>query len=203
MIVIIDYDMGNLGSIKNMLHRIGCDEVVISRDHNDIIRADKLILPGVGAFDQGVNNLIRFDLFDTIKKAVVEDGKIIMGICLGMQLLGRRSEEGVETGLNLIPFDSIRFRLGNDYKIPHMGWSDIEIEKDDPITDNMHNVEQRFYFVHSYHAQCDNESDVLMNCEYGYKFAAAVSCDNVYGFQFHPEKSHKYGMELLKNFVRI
>ena len=201
MIVIIDYDMGNLGSIKNMLHRIGCNDVKISRELTDIDAADKLILPGVGAFDQGVNNLKRFDLYDSIRNAANQGCKDIMGICLGMQLLGRYSEEGNLEGLGLIPFDSMRFKLDGDYKVPHMGWYDVKIQKDIAIVDGMSEQEQRFYFVHSYHAVCDNGSDVLMTCEYGYEFAAAVSKENIYGFQFHPEKSHKYGMQLFKNFI--
>jgi glutamine amidotransferase len=195
--------MGNLGSIKNMLHRIGCDEVIISRDPSDIEKADKLILPGVGAFDQGIKNLTDFGLFDAIKAAVIGQKTPIMGICLGMQLLGRKSEEGSAEGLALIPFDTVRFKLDENYKIPHMGWSDVEITKRDNMTQNLSDAEQRFYFVHSYHALCDNEADVLMTCEYGYKFAAAVSHDNVFGFQFHPEKSHKYGMELFKNYIKV
>ena len=203
MIVIIDYDMGNLGSIKNMLHKIGCNDVKISREISDIENADKLILPGVGAFDQGVNNLNRLGLYSAIQSAVCEGNKPIMGICLGMQLLGRRSEEGELTGLELIPFDSKRFVLNSDFKIPHMGWSEIKIKKDELIVRNMTKDEQRFYFVHSYHAVCDNQEDILMTCDYGYEFTAAVSRGNVFGFQFHPEKSHKYGMELFKNFVMV
>lgn len=203
MIAIIDYDMGNLGSIKNMFHRIGCDDVKISREPAEIISADKLILPGVGAFDQGVNNLCKYGLFDIIKDAVLVEHKPIMGICLGMQLLGRRSEEGEKQGLGLIPFDSKKFRLGSEYKVPHMGWSDVKIKKHCSMVDNMHDLEQRFYFVHSYHAVCDDSKDELMTCEYGYEFTAAVSKDNVFGFQFHPEKSHRYGMELFKNYVKV
>lgn len=203
MIVIIDYDMGNIGSIKNMLHKIGADDVLISREPDDLEEADKLILPGVGAFDQGVNNLHKYGLFDLIKDAVTTKGKVIMGICLGMQLLGRGSEEGTLDGLGLLEFDSVRFRLDNNFKVPHMGWSDVEIYKDEPIVETLSEMDPRFYFVHSYHAVCDNESDILMTCEYGYQFAAAVSNENVYGFQFHPEKSHRYGMELMRNYLKV
>lgn len=203
MIVIIDYDMGNLASIKNMLHKIGYDEVKISRNIDDIKNADKLILPGVGAFDQGVSNMHSFGLFDAIKDAVLKDNKPIMGICLGMQLLGRKSEEGELEGLSLLPFDSVRFRLNDDYKIPHMGWSYVDIKKEDSIVDDMQRDENRFYFVHSFHAVCDDTSDVLMTCNYGYDFVAGISKGNIYGFQFHPEKSHKYGMQMFKNFVRV
>ena len=203
MIVIIDYDMGNLGSIKNMLHRIGCDDVKISNELSDISAADKLILPGVGAFDQGMNNIHERGLYSAIRMAVLDRKKPIMGICLGMQLLGRKSEEGTQEGLGLIPFDTKKFVLSTDYKIPHMGWSDVTVMKDEPIVSNMTEQEQRFYFVHSYHAVCDDKADVLMTCNYGYEFTAAVSRGNIYGFQFHPEKSHRYGMELFKNFVKV
>lgn len=202
MIVIIDYDMGNLGSIKNMLHKVGCKDVVISGNVADLKKADKLILPGVGAFDQGVKNLKKLGLYTVLQQAASEEHKTIMGICLGMQLLGRKSEEGVLEGLGLIPFDSKRFLLGDEFKVPHMGWSDVKICKDDPIIDDMPLKGNRFYFVHSYYALCDNKNDILMTCEYGTEFTAAVSRDNIYGFQFHPEKSHKYGMELFENFVK-
>ena len=202
MILIIDYDMGNIGSIKNMLHKIGCNDVIISNNPERIQEADKLILPGVGAFDRGVKNLKELGIFDEIKEVSLNNKKPIMGICLGMQLLGRKSEEGLLEGLNLIPFDSVRFRLSDEYKVPHMGWNDVIVCKKDAIIDESM-INQRFYFVHSYHAVCDNQQDILMKCQYGYEFAAAVSKDNVYGFQFHPEKSHRFGMELFRKFVEI
>lgn len=203
MITIIDYDMGNVASIKNMFHKIGADDVKISRAKDDILEADKLVLPGVGAFDQGIINLKGFGIYDLIREAVLDKHIPIMGICLGMQLLGRKSEEGKLEGLALIPFDSVRFNLPYEYKVPHMGWNNVLIKKNSSIVDNMTGTEQRFYFVHSYHAVCDDTADILMTCNYGYEFVAAVSRDNVFGFQFHPEKSHKYGMEIFKNYVRM
>ena len=204
MIVIVDYDMGNLASIKNMLHKIGDDSAIISHDCKDIENADKIILPGVGAFDQGVQNLKRFGLDLAIKNSVLNKKIPILGICLGMQLLGEGSEEGNLSGLGLIPFHSIKFNLDtNEYKIPHMGWDEIRIRKIDPIITDMDKDMQRFYFVHSYHAVCDNENDVLMTCNYGYEFAAAVSKENIYGVQFHPEKSHKFGMQLFRNYLGV
>lgn len=203
MITIIDYDMGNLGSIKNMLHKVGYNDVKISSEVKDIQDADKLILPGVGAFDQGMDNINRLGLYDPIRDAAINRRKPIMGICLGMQLLGKASEEGTKEGLSLVPFKSVRFTLGPEYKIPHMGWSDIKIKKIDAMVDNMVDESNRFYFVHSYHAVCEDEADTLMTCDYGYEFTAAISHDNIYGFQFHPEKSHRYGMELFKNFIKL
>lgn len=202
MIVIVDYDMGNLASIKNMLHKIGVDSAVISRDFKDIECAEKIILPGVGAFDQGIQNLKKYSLDEAIKSSVLNYNRPILGICLGMQLLGDGSEEGNMPGLGLIPFHSIRFKFDtNEYKIPHMGWDEVTIKKNDPIVSDMYEELQRFYFVHSYHAVCDYEDDILMTCNYGYEFVAAVSKGNVYGFQFHPEKSHKYGMQLFRNYL--
>ncbi len=204
MILIIDYDMGNIASIKNMLHRVGCDDVMISGDRADFPMADKFILPGVGAFDQGVKNLKDKGLFDAVAEYALEKKKPVMGICLGMQLLGNKSEEGTMSGLGLIPFDTVRFDLGSEYKVPHMGWDEVNIiKKESPIVAGTDEETQRYYFVHSFHAKCEDESNMLMTCNYGYEFPAAVIKDNVYGFQFHPEKSHRFGMKLFENFVSI
>lgn len=203
MIAVIDYGMGNVGSILNMLKKIGVP-AVLSDDTYELEKADKLILPGVGTFDSGMRKLREKGLEDVLKRHAVENGKPLLGICLGMQLLGRKSEEGKEAGLNLIPFDNKRFDFKGDtqLKIPHMGWDLTEtVDADDPLVAGL-SPAQRYYFVHSYHPVCDNESNVLMHCEYGYSFAAAVKKANIYGVQFHPEKSHKFGMALLDNFAR-
>lgn len=202
MIAVINYGMGNTGSIVNMLHKIG-EEAVVTEDKNVLEEADKIILPGVGAFDHGMENLHEKDLVSTIQKVTAEKGTPFLGICLGMQLLGKRSEEGNSEGLGLIPFESIRFRFDADsaLKIPHMGWDIVEFEQEDKILSDLQGT-QRYYFVHSYHAVCEDAQNILMTCEYGYRFPAAVKKDNIYGFQFHPEKSHKFGMKLLENFVR-
>lgn len=204
MIAVIDYGIGNVGSILNMFHKIGVPSI-LTNDIEQIRKADKLVLPGVGAFDIGMQRLNESGLADAIKKHAVEDQKPLLGICLGMQMLGRKSEEGKESGLGLIPFDNKRFVFeGNTQllKIPHMGW-DIAVttEKGGPLVEGLP-PEQRYYFVHSYHAVCDSEDNVLMRCEYAYSFAAAVKKGNIYGVQFHPEKSHKFGMALLDNFAR-
>lgn len=203
MIAVIDYGVGNVGSIINMLKKIGIPSM-ITNDINQIEKADKLILPGVGAFDVGMKRLNESGLGDAIKKHVIEDQKPLLGICLGMQLLGRKSEEGKKEGLGLIPFDNKRFIFDDDtqLKIPHMGWDiTITIAKDDPLVEGLASS-QRYYFVHSYHAVCDSEENVLMRCDYGYSFIAAVKKDNIYGVQFHPEKSHRFGMAFLENFAR-
>lgn len=201
MIAIIDYGLGNLGSISNMLKVIG-EKSRITNDIADIVASDGIILPGVGAFDAGMNMLETKGLIPVITEQA-SLGKPILGICLGMQLLGNRSEEGTKKGLCLIPFECKRFAFGSDeLKIPHMGWDIVDFKQDHPILNDLPG-NQRYYFVHSYHAACDDPSNVLMSCMYGYEFAAAVVKDNVIGVQFHPEKSHDFGLALLSNFVKM
>lgn len=202
MIVILDYGMGNVGSIQNILYKIGENNVVVSHELATIQHADKMILPGVGSFDAGMHNLQKYNLVNIIQDFARIEKKPVLGICLGMQLMGRSSEEGTESGLNLIPFDNIKFRLNAEYKIPHMGWNYVNIKNYEcPLVRNLDN-NQRYYFVHSYHAKCDCEKNVLMTCDYGYKFVAAVVHDNILGVQFHPEKSHQFGIKLFENFVK-
>ena len=197
---IIDYGLGNLGSIYNMLDVIGEDSI-ISDNPQKLHECDRLILPGVGSFDAGMKNLEEKSLINCLKKEVSE-GKSILGICLGMQLLGRKSEEGSSLGLGFIPFDTVKFSFDKTLKlkIPHMGWDIVTFTQENKLLSEI-DGRQRYYFVHSYHAKCDSERNVLMRCEYGYEFAASVVNEYVYGVQFHPEKSHDFGMRLLKNFV--
>ena len=203
MIAIVEYGVGNVSSIQNMFKKIGIP-AIITGDIAEIEKAEKLVLPGVGSFDSGMRKLVKSMLIDVIIKHAVTDKKPLLGICLGMQMLGRSSEEGMEKGLNLIPFENKRFDFQGDksLKIPHMGWDMATASSvHDPITESL-DSKQRYYFVHSYHAVCDNDDNVLMRCDYGYSFAAAVKKDNIYGVQFHPEKSHRFGMALLDNFAR-
>lgn len=206
MIAILDYGMGNLGSIQNMLRVIGAKCRIVS-DPEQAAHAEKLILPGVGKFDAGVRMLDRSG-FGAIVKDAESKGKPILGICLGMQLLGMESEEGRLSGLGLIPFKSVRFDFSgfedgiNTLKVPHMGWDMVNIVKETPLTHGIGDA-QRYYFVHSFHAVCDDSDDVLMTCDYGLEFTAAVNRGNVYGVQFHPEKSHDFGMALLANFAEV
>lgn len=203
LIAVIDYGMGNVSSIVNMLKKIGVP-TVLAKDIKTIQAADKLILPGVGAFDTGMLKLKQGGLTEAIIQHAVIDEKPLLGICLGMQMLGRGSEEGLEKGLSLIPFDNKRFVFDREknLKIPHMGWDIVTTKsKEDPLVTGL-DPDQRYYFVHSYHAVCDMEENVLMSCDYGYCFAAAVKYKNIYGVQFHPEKSHRFGMALLNNFAR-
>lgn len=201
MVGIINYGLGNLGSIQNMLKVIG-EKSIISSNPEELDKCDRYILPGVGAFDAGMKKLNESGLTEYIKEKANKEKKPILGICLGMQLLGRKSEEGTLPGLGLIPFGNIRFRLDDtDLKVPHMGWDIVEFKQDNPLLSGLEGT-QRYYFVHSYHAQCDSKENVLMTCDYGYEFAASVVKDNIMGVQFHPEKSHDFGMALLRNFVK-
>jgi glutamine amidotransferase len=202
VIVIIDYGMGNLGSILNMSKRIGADAKT-SASIADIESADKLILPGVGAFDHGMCRLAELGFIPVLKRKVLEQGTPILGICLGMQLFSRRSEEGKLPGLGWIDAETIRFRFDGDnarLKIPHMGWDTLEIKRQGSVLDRLPK-DARFYFVHSYHVCCRDESKVLAVTCYGTPFHSVVIQNNIIGTQFHPEKSHRFGMHVLRNFA--
>ena len=204
MITIIDYGAGNIKSIKNMLRRIGANSN-ISNDRHVIEEAEKLILPGVGHFSHGMQNLINTGLVEVLNKKVLKDKVPILGICLGAQLLGNGSQESEEKGLGWINMNVVHFekaKLSNDQKIPHMGWNEIDFKKESMLTKDLPE-NSRFYFVHSYHMDVIDPKDALAFARYGYEFTAAIERDNIYGVQFHPEKSHKYGMQLLKNFTNI
>lgn len=201
MVAIVDYGLGNLGSIRNMLKKIGTDDVTLASSSEDIQRADKLILPGVGAFDSGMRMLNESGMRDDLDNHVKKLQKPVLGICLGMQMLGTGSEEGEEKGLGYIDFYCKRFSFDNNgLRIPHMGWDYVDAKRESAIS-SVDEKELRFYFVHSYYAVCKDETDILFTCDYGITFTAGVKHNNVYGVQFHPEKSHKYGMKLLKQFV--
>lgn len=202
MITIIDYGIGNLGSIKNMLKKAGIKSRISSTEE-EIGEAEKLILPGVGAFDYGMSQLRSAVYFDTLNKRVQEDKIPVLGICLGAQLLTEGSEEGELPGLGWIKGKTIKFReekMDNKLKVPHMGWNEVETQKESKLFEDMYE-EPRFYFVHTYHIKCEEEKDVLVRSSYGYDFIAGVENENVVGVQFHPEKSHKFGLKLLTNFA--
>jgi len=203
MITIIDYDLGNVGSIKNMLEFLGFDDVEISSSKDRILSSTHVILPGVGSFDEGMRNLESRGLDIIIKEYANVLKKPILGICLGMQLLGNSSEEGSKAGLGLIDFINVKFKNQTGYKVPHMGWNYIKIKQaTNPILAGI-DEEYRYYFVHSFHAKCSNQESVFLTTDYGYEFPVGISKQNIYGVQFHPEKSHHFGMKLLENFLRI
>ncbi len=204
MITIVDYGCGNLGSIQNMIKKIG-GKAQISSDALQIASADKLILPGVGAFDTGIKNLHDKGLWDVLNKRVLEDKVPILGICLGMQLMTKSSEEGVLPGLSWIEAETKRFdfdNLSEKRKIPNMGWNYIQLKKNSILFNGMYE-NPKFYFVHSYYVNCNQQEDVLAQAEYGNIYDCAFEKDNIFGVQFHPEKSHKYGMKLLENFTAL
>jgi len=202
MIVVIDSLTGNLGSITNMLKKIGAS-AVISSSISDVERADKLILPGVGAFDSGMKNLHDLGLMPVLQHKVITNRTPILGICLGMQMFTTRSEEGNLPGLGWLDAETVRFKFDNDQtvqNVPHMGWNTVNVIRESALFDDMYS-EPRFYFVHSYHVVCHNDEDVVTKTFHGYDFASVIMRGNMIGVQFHPEKSHKFGMKLLKNFV--
>lgn len=201
MITIIDYGLGNLVSVKNMLKKLGIDSE-ITDNLNSISSATKLILPGVGAFDNGMKLIHEKGLLNVLNKKVLTDKIPILGICLGMQLLTKGSEEGVENGLGWIDAETVKFSFtDNKLKVPHMGWNYIEVKKVNKLLSS--EGKHRFYFVHSYYVKCNNQEDVLATSNYGQEFTCVVNHENIYGAQFHPEKSLKFGMEVLNNFSKI
>lgn len=199
----MDYGMGNLGSVKNMLRKLGV-AATISSSPGEIAGAGKLILPGVGAFDHGMQNLESRALISALTEKVVTEKTPTLGICLGMQLMGERSEEGARAGLGWVKAHCLRFRFEaplSPLSVPHMGWNTISLQRANVL---FHGLEEaRFYFAHSYHVVCRDPDDVVSNTRYGVDFTSSFRSGNIYGVQFHPEKSHKFGMKLLENFVRL
>ena len=199
MIVIVDYETGNLGSILNMMKKAGC-EAKISSSLSDIEKADKLILPGVGAFDAGMDKLHSKDLISVLNKKVIEDKIPILGFCLGMQLMTKKSEEGKMEGLGWMDAETVRFRFSEtekQFKVPHMGWKFVSVKKENRLFKDMYE-NSRFYFAHSYYVKCKNAEDILTTTSYSEEFVSSFCKGNILGVQFHPEKSHKYGMKILK-----
>lgn len=201
MIAIINYNMGNLQSVANMLAFLGAPHQ-ITRDHAEIRAADKIILPGVGAFTEAMKNLQEFGLVDVLRQEVLEKKKPFLGICLGMQLIAEKGFEGGETeGLNFIPGKVVLIKPTTpDLRVPHVGWNDVTPK---PGT-KMYGTDTRprvFYFVHSYHVVPSDESIISGTVDYGSTIAASIEKDNIWATQFHPEKSQKDGIELLKNFL--
>jgi imidazole glycerol-phosphate synthase subunit HisH len=202
MITIVDYGLGNLGSVLNMLKRIGVKGEVKS-DLKSIENASKLILPGVGAFDTAMKNLNESNLTSVLKIKALEEKTPIMGICLGMQILMNSSEEGSKVGLGLIDGEVKKFSYDDSQlKIPHMGWNYVYKSRNDvPLINGL--GDSKFYFVHSYYVKVKDKTNSLLTTNYGIEFDSGVIKDNIYGFQFHPEKSHKFGMKLFENFSEL
>jgi glutamine amidotransferase len=199
MITVIDYGIGNIASVINMLQRIGF-QAKSSSCPIEIAKAKKIILPGVGSFDAGMANLKAYGLIEALNNFALVQKKPILGICLGAQILGLSSEEGKLPGLGWIEMSIKKFDSNMDIKIPHMSWRNVEKVADHLILNKI-DQHSRFYFVHSYYMSPENKSNILLTAEYGKKFAAGVYKNNIIGLQFHPEKSHKFGMHILRNFA--
>jgi imidazole glycerol-phosphate synthase subunit HisH len=202
MISIINYGVSNVGSMLNMMKKLGLPAEVISTPEG-VESAAKIILPGIGAFDHGMAALNDLGLSEPLRRRVLRDSVPLLGVCLGMQMLGRGSEEGTSSGLGLLEGHCSRFRSSADapVRVPHMGWNELDIFHRDPLLEGLEG--SRFYFVHSYHFVCDDPADALAGARHGTMFTAAVHRANVWGVQFHPEKSHRFGMTLLRNFGAI
>ena len=200
-IVIVDYRTGNLNSIKRTLDRIG-GLSIISSQGKDVAQADKIILPGVGHFAKAMANLQELGLMDALNEAVLIKRKAVLGICLGMELMGMTSQEGDTPGLQWLDAAVVRFKNSgaSRHKIPHMGWNRIQIKKASALMKGVEDLSE-FYFAHSYHLKINDRSDLLNETEYGVSFPSAVERNNVFGVQYHPEKSHGSGARLLKSFI--
>jgi imidazole glycerol-phosphate synthase subunit HisH len=202
-VTIIDYGMGNVRSVAKAIELLG-EDVKISNDKNDIENATHLILPGVGAFKDGMKNLKELGLVEILNEQVLEKKKPILGICLGTQLMANESEEfGHYEGLKWIDASVVAFDdQGGELKVPHVGWNDTQYKKESPIFKKV-KEDTDFYYVHSYHMVCKNEEDVSATCDYGGEFVAAIQKDNIFATQFHPEKSQYTGLKLLENFLEV
>jgi glutamine amidotransferase len=200
-IVIVDYRTGNLNSIKRTLDRIGSPST-ISSHLKDISQADKIILPGIGHFAKAMANLKELDLLDALNEAVLVKQKAVLGICLGMELMALNSEEGDTPGLQWLDAEAVRFKVSasDRCKVPHMGWNSIQIKKASTLMKDVEDLSE-FYFAHSYHLKLNDRSDALNETEYGITFPSAVERKNIFGVQYHPEKSHRRGVQVLKNFI--
>ena len=204
MIAVLKYGIGNIASILNMIKKAGGDAVHTS-SLDEIANADKLVLPGMGSFDVGMSNLKEAGLLEILEDKVFKERVPILGICLGMQLMTKGSEEGKKKGLGWVDAQATKFIFDGsqqNLKIPHMGWNIVNVVNDGALFKEMH-PKSRFYFAHSYYISCNNPKDVTTTTPYGVDFVSSFQVDNIMGTQFHPEKSVRYGLKLMKNFVEM
>ena len=205
MVTIVNYGMGNLGSIKNMFKYIGV-EAIIESDIDKIAKASKILLPGVGSFDAAMKRINDSNLIEVLNEKALKEQIPILGICLGMQLMTKSSDEGNLKGLGWIDAKTLSFKkfLPSGSRIPHMGWNSVSISSSSLLTSELDKYDEaRFYFVHSYFVKVDDEKNSILKTNYGITFDSAIQKDNIYGTQFHPEKSHKFGIKIFENFARI
>jgi imidazole glycerol-phosphate synthase subunit HisH len=201
LITIIDYGVGNLTSVQNMFKKAGVNSV-ISNAADEIEKADKILLPGMGAFDNCMQKFNESGLRELIEKKVLIEKVSVLGICVGLQMMMQSSEEGVLPGLGWIKGKTVAFdtkKMQQEDKVPNMGWLDLTAKKSSALFDDIEDA--RFYFSHSFHVLPTDKADELFTAFYGYEFTAGIEKDNILGVQFHPEKSHRFGMQLLKNFA--
>ena len=206
MIGIIDYGLGNINAFFNLYKSLNIP-CKIASSPADILSSKKLILPGVGSFDGAINKINDSGLLESINQKVLKESTPILGICVGMQIMALRSEEGSQPGLGWINGEVKKIQLINTSKkisnpLPHMGWNEINLKKNSILTECL-NKERNFYFLHSYYFECANREDIIASSNYGIEFSAIINYKNIYGIQCHPEKSHKNGIELLKSFANI
>ena len=204
LIYIPNLSIGNTNSVINMIQKINGKVILIDKP-NDLLDAKKIILPGVGSFDHGMNELRENGWDVVLQKLVIDQNVPILGICLGMQLFFNDSEEGKLSGLGWVDGSVKKIKISENkaIKIPHMGWNNISIKRNNSLIQNNTTVQNRFYFVHSYYANCNDYDDIVATTFHGSEITAAIIKNNIYGVQFHPEKSHKFGLNLLKNFLNI
>jgi len=203
MLTVVDYGVGNLRAISNVLNYLNIEHRM-GQTANDILQAERLLLPGVGAFDTAMDKLSRQGLVEALTQRALHDKVPVLGICLGMQIMCQRSDEGSKQGLGWFDAEVRRFdvsRMDHARPIPHMGWNEARPARNHPIIDGLVQP-PRFYFVHGYHVVCRNSGDELLRCSYGYDFTAGIAQENLVAVQFHPEKSHRFGQALLANFAK-
>lgn len=204
MITIIDYGVGNIFAFQNVFKRLDV-ECKIARNAEDLLGAKKIILPGVGSFDYAMDRLNASGMREKLDELVLVNHVPVIGICVGMQMMAKRSDEGNREGLNWIDAEVLKFDeklINQRTKLPHMGWNDVNPVKSHPLFEGLEK-DSIFYFLHSYYFKCHNPLDVLASSDYGVLFSSAIHSKNVFGIQFHPEKSHQYGELLLKNFAKL
>jgi len=204
MIAIVDYGLGNVKAFENVYKKLGIP-TKIAKQANDLKNATKIILPGVGAFDHAIHRLEKSGMRETLDEIVLNHGLPVLGICVGMQMLAHSSEEGKLAGLGWIDAEVKRFDLSSFTYfacVPHMGWNDIKVVKGNGLLCEI-DSDARFYFLHSYYVTCKKREDIIAVTDYGGEFVCAVNSGNIFGVQFHPEKSHQWGVQLLKNFAEL
>lgn len=204
MITIIDYGSGNISAIANIYEKLNIS-YLIAKNPDDVIGAKKIFLPGVGAFDETISKLDEIGFRSVLDKEVLENKVPILGICVGMQILAETSEEGSLKGLGYIKGHVKKLdatKLDEKPKLPHLGWNSIEIKRNSPLFNNI-DPQKGFYFLHTYYFECSNNNDILSTTHYGNSFSSAINDNNIFGFQFHPEKSHSNGINLLHNFAKL